>query len=190
MRVKGIFRPADYPPGPDGKPDAEIAALFDHLFPGVENPEIDRNHAGIALAAHNPKLALHLAQLSRFLALDTSWCQRADLRELAIQTVNRHYGSDYSFQARLPNARAAGISDALLAELPRWRTSGAFDEEQRLVIEYAQAVVSGDVPAALFSRIVRRYGEKGAIECTTVIAFWSAWAMLINAAGPEPDSGA
>lgn len=185
MRVKGIFKPDD----PPGGADEETAALFASLFPGVEHPEFDMDHCGLAIAAHNPKLALNLAQLSRFIALDTEWCRRADLRELAIQTVNLHFGADYAFRTRIPAAGAAGIGPDMLAALPFWRTSILFDDAQRLVIEYSHAVVSGDVPAALFRRVVKAYGEKGAVECTTVIAFWSFWAMLLNAAGPGLDDG-
>jgi 4-carboxymuconolactone decarboxylase len=183
MRVKGMFKPGDYPADVDAATGQEIAALFDYLFPGVEHPEIDDSHSGIAIAAQNPQLALKLAQLSRFIALDTAWCKRADLRELAIQTVNLHFRSDFSFRARLPNAKAAGIGADLLAALPEWRTSDLFDEEQRLVVEYTQAVVSGSVSDALFERVVAAYGEKGAVEFTTVVGFWSFWAMLLNAAG-------
>lgn len=188
MRVKGVFKPGDYPGAPDASTKKEVAELFDYLCPGSDNPQIDLNHAGIAITAQNPMLALSLAKLSRFIAVETAWCQRHDLRELAIQTLNLHFKSDFSFQARLPNARAAGVGADLLAALPYWRTTSLFNEEQRLVIEYTNAVVSGDVPAELFQRVVDEYGEKGAIEFTTLVAFWSAWAMIINAARPEFES--
>lgn len=180
MRVKGIFRPSDYPGNP-----AEAEALFAALCPGMSDPQIDRDHAGLAIAAHQPRLALLLSQLSRFLALDTGWGQRADLRELAIQTVNLHFGCGYGFAARMRPADAAWLSAEMLAALPFWRHSPLFDAEQRLVIEYAHAVASGDVPAPLFARIRDAYGERGAVECTSIIALWSFWAMMLNAMGPD-----
>ena len=86
----------------------------------------------------------------------------------------------------MPNAHAAGITDAHLSALREWHTSDLFSEEQRLVIEYANVVVTGAVPAELFARVVAQYGETGTVEFTTIVAFWSAWAMIINAAHPEP----
>lgn len=189
MRVNGIFKPSDHPGNADGA-NKEVAELFAYLAPGASNPEIDTAHSGIAVTALNPTMALKMAQLSRFLALETSWCQRADLRELALQTLNLHFKSDFSFQARLPAAKAAGISADLLAALPYWRKTSLFDEEQRLVIEYTNAVVTGDVPAELFQRVVAAFGEQGTIEFTTVVGFWSCWAMIINAAEPRFDSAA
>jgi 4-carboxymuconolactone decarboxylase len=189
-RITAVYRPADHPARADPAVQAGLEELFGYLFPGKPDPEIPRDHAGIAIAAQNPRLALKLAQLSRFIALETGWCERADLRELAIATLNRKFRSDFSFQARLHHARAAGLSEAQLAALPDGAASGLFDDEQRLVIDYTLAVVAGDVPEALFARVVAAYGEAGAVEFTTVVGFWSFWAMLINAVRPSFDAEA
>jgi len=185
MRVTGVFRPGDYPGEPDATTQDEVAALFARLFPGAADPGFDANHAGMAVAALSPKLALGLAGLSRQIALDLPWCARADLRELVVQAVNLHFGAAYSFRARIAGARAAGVSEAQLDALREWRTSDLFDEEQRLVIDYALATVSGSVPDPLFARVKARYGERGAVELTTVAAFFAFWAMLLNATAPD-----
>lgn len=184
-RVTPVYKPSDYPGTPDEQTQADLAELFGHMFPGVENPEIDRPHAGVAIAALNPKLALQLSKLSGFAALQLGWSQRADLREVAIQTVNLHFKSGFSAQSRFRAWEAVGLGKDQLAALPYWKTTNLFDEEQRLVIEYALAVVGGDVPEALFARVAARFGEKGAVECTVVIGIWSMWAMLLNAVQPR-----
>jgi alkylhydroperoxidase family enzyme len=186
-RVTAVYRPSDYPGTPDAETEAGLAALFGHMFPGVAAPEIDRSHAGVAIAALNPTLALMLSKLSGFAALEMGWSKRADLREIAIQAVNLHFQSHYSAQSRFKAWQAVGLSLEQLAALAYWRTTDLFDEEQRLVIEYALAVVSGSVPEPLFAQITARFGEKGAVECTAVIGLWSMWAMLINAAQPSFD---
>jgi alkylhydroperoxidase family enzyme len=183
-RVTAVRRPSDYPGTPDEQTRADLAELFGHMFPGVENPEIDGPHTGMAIAALNPKLALHLTKLSGYAALQLGWSRRADLREIAIQTVNLHFKSAFSAQSRFKAWEAVGLGKDQLAALPYWQTTDLFDDEQRLVIEYALAVVSGDVPEALFARVADRFGEKGAVECTAVIGIWSMWAMLLNATVP------
>ncbi|MDG2005418.1 MAG: hypothetical protein P8J20_19010, partial [Novosphingobium sp.] len=97
------------------------------------------------------------------------------------QAVNLHFKSSFSFETRLANAEATGIGMERLAALPYWRTSSLFDEEQRLVLEYVDAVVTGEVPDALFDTVKARYGEKGTVEFTALIGTFSLWAMLINA---------
>lgn len=184
-RIKPVFRPSDYPGTPDEQTRADLAAFFDHVAPGAADPEIDKGHTGMAIAAHNPRFALNFARLTRSVVLDLGWSKRADLFELAVQAVNLHFKSDFSFASRLGKAESSGLGLERLAALPYWRTSSLFDEEQRLVVEYVEAVVSGDVPDDVFDRVVARWGESGAVEFTAVVSTFSAWAMLINAAKPR-----
>ncbi|MDR2858555.1 MAG: hypothetical protein LBV50_12030 [Novosphingobium sp.] len=186
-RVTAVYQPGDYPGTPDEQTRTDLAELFGHMFPGVENPEIDRPHAGVAIAALNPGLALQLSRLSGYAALKLGWSQRADLREIAIQAVNLHFKSGFSAQSRFTAWEAAGLRMEQLAALPYWRTTNQFDDEQRLIVEYALAVVSGEVPEELFARVIAQHGQKGAVECTAVIGIWSMWAMLLNATQPRFD---
>jgi 4-carboxymuconolactone decarboxylase len=180
-RVNPIFRPQDCPEGADDATRQAIAEFFEQLFPGNASPEINTGHTGLALAAHSPKFAGNLSRLTRSVVLETGWTERRDLPELAVQAVNLHFSSAFSFETRMGNAEATGLGMERLAALPCWRASTLFDEEQRLVLEYVAAVVSGDVPGELFDRVKARYGEKGAVELTALVGTFSLWAMLINA---------
>lgn len=181
-RVPYIFRPEDYPGNPDAETREGLADLFGHLFPGDSKGE---PHAGYAVLAHSPRLALAVAKMTDCIIGEIGWSQRRDLRELAVQTLNYHYKCDFSFQAHLNFARLSGISLEQQAAIPYWRTSGLFDAEQKLVIEYTLACIVGDVPEELFGRVVAQYGEQGAIEFTMTVAWWASWAMLLNATRPE-----
>lgn len=181
-RVGYVFRPEDYPGNPDDETKRDLAELFEHLFPGGQQGE---PHAGYAILAQSPRLALNIARMSDCILGEIGWTERRDLRELAVQALNHHYKCDFSFQAHLSLASLSGISLEQQAAIPYWRTSSLFDDEQRLVIEYTLACVSGDVPEELFARVVARFGEKGAVEFTVTVGWWALWAMLLNATGPE-----
>lgn len=182
MRVTLVRTPGDHP-SPDAAVQRDVAALFAALFPGNPAPEFNQAHTLMAVLAQSPRVALPAARLSAAVILDSAWGQRANLRELAFQTLGRHFGDAFSTEARRPDAEAAGLSSEQLAAIPEWRGSDLFDDEQRLVIEYTEAVVIGSVPPQLFARVVAYYGEREAVECTTAIAFWSFWAMIAGAAG-------
>ena len=184
-RVKPVFRPADHPGTANAETREALAELFAFLAPNASEPEIDKAHSGMAIAAQNPRLALHLARLTTFIALQTSWSRRPELVELAVQAVNLHFRSAFSFEARLPRAESSGLGLNRLAAIPYWRTSRLFDAEQSLVLEYVEAVVSGEVPESLFAAIRDTYGEPAVVELTTLIGCFSMWAMLINATAPE-----
>jgi alkylhydroperoxidase family enzyme len=164
----------------------DVAELADQLFRGKPNARFEGATLGWALlTTQSPRLTLLVKRLTEYIALEMPWCSRRDLRELAIQTVNFHFACAFSFQSHLVHSKAAGLSAEALAAIPHWRTTNLFTVEQRLVIEYALAVTSGDVSDELFSRVVQAFGERGAIECTTVIAHWSFWAMFLNAFRPQ-----
>ena len=181
-RVKLVRRPGDHPDAAERDAEAE---LFETLFAGKADPQIDDNHLALAALAQNPRLALKASQLSGFLLLETAWGRRAAVRELAMQVVNRRLGCDYGAATRVGPAKAAGLSEVQLAAIADWRASDLFDDEQRLVIEYAETAVAGPIPDEIFSRLVAHYGEQEAVECTAVIGLWSFWATIANATRPE-----
>lgn len=189
-RVHGLFKPSDYPGVPDESTKRDIDALFKHMFPQAENPEIPGSAAAFAIAARNPKLGLLLVKLSDYFVGEMPWSsRRKDMKQLAIQTLNYHFKCDLSFQSHIKSAQRDGVSLELQALIPLWRTANVFDEEQKLVIEYTLAVVNGEVSDELFSRVLKKYGEQETIEFTAAVAWWSFWAMLINATGTKYDFG-
>jgi alkylhydroperoxidase family enzyme len=189
-RVKLVYKPSDYPGTPDEVTKTALTELFDHMFPGQPDPEIPGKSGAFATVTQNPQLALLLVKLSDYMVGKMPWTsQRLPLRQLMIQTVNLHFKCDFNFQSHFRPAQAAGIRLEQQACIPVWRTSNVFNEEQRLVIEYTLAAVSGDVSDELFSRVLKRYGEKEALEFTVAVAWWSFWAMIANATRTDFDFG-
>ncbi len=190
-RITHIMKPADLPGNPDAESKAAIEALFEHLFPGyasvpdAEKPDLGGAKSGWAMVAHSPELAMKIGALSSYVVKEMPFTvARKDIRELAVQTLNLHFKCTSSFEAHVPVAESVGIPVKLQAAIPYWQTSTFFTDEQRLVIEYTQSVVTGDVPEALFARVVAAYGERGALEFTVAIANWSFWAMILGATKP------
>ncbi len=189
-RVTLVSTPDAYPGSPDAETKKDVAALFKHMFPHAEAPEIPGSSAVFAVIAQNPKLSLLLVKVSDYILGEMPFTHgRADLRECAVQALCYHFKCDFNFTAHLGGAKRAGITVEQQAHIPFWKTTNVFTEEQRLVIEYTYAVVAGDVPEELFARVVQQFGEKIAIECTVAIAWWSFWCMIANATRPQFDFG-
>lgn len=193
-RVKAIQLQSDYPGTPDEATKKDLRELFEDVgghYPEPEGLAITGAHGGIGIVAHNPRFARQLLEAVHRLVDEDSWAgQYTELRELAVQVVNLYHKCDLSFQAHLTVAQTAGISLEQQAALPYWRTAAhMYSEHQRLVIEYANAVLSGEVSDELFSRVVKQFGEKGAVECTSTVAMFSCWAMILTATGTHFDFG-
>jgi AhpD family alkylhydroperoxidase len=65
-------------------------------------------------------------------------------------------------------SRHSGVTERQLAELPRFRESDAFDEDEKLVLEYAEGVsrTPVDVPDEVFERMRARFDEAQIVELT------------------------
>lgn len=187
-RLNLVLTPSDFPGAPSQATAADLDELFADMFPGNPDPRIDNSHLAMGVLARDPRLAIHFLHTTRHIAKVLPWVsQRPELRELAIQSLNLHFNSEYSFRVRIPYWTGAGLSLELLDQLPNWRSSSDFSQEQRLVIAYTLSVVAGDVPTILWDQVVDQYGEQGALEFTIAVGWWSFWAMLVNATGIQHD---
>jgi len=66
-----------------------------------------------------------------------------------------------------------GVSDAKLADLPRFRESPHYDAAERAALDYAEAVTLSDrqVDDALFARLREHFDDDAIVELTGMVAF-------------------
>jgi alkylhydroperoxidase family enzyme len=120
---------------------------------------------------------------------DFLWSLRDDcatpraLREVAILRVAVRHSSGYEWIHHASMARAAGVSDQVVAGIGRWRDEPALTADQRLVLELADAVCDGDVPPGLAARAVERFAAEGYVELTVTIATYVMVARVLDALG-------
>lgn len=74
-----------------------------------------------------------------------------------------------------------GVTEQQLLELPRYRTSSAFDDVERLVIDLAveMAKTPAEIPDNLIARLRARFDEPQLIELTATIA-WENFLSRFN----------
>jgi alkylhydroperoxidase family enzyme len=184
-RMKMVRRPEDCVGAPQ-----DVQELFDLLFPQGGPRELRGGQQGWGLVAgQGPRAAITVIQLTRLIAAGPFLSARPDLREIAIQTVNMHFRCEFSYRSHLAYLSKVGLSLDTVAALPYWRTSNLFNREQKLVIAYTLAVLSGDVPDTLHHEVVGLFGQQGVGELAFAVAHWSFWAMFLNAAQLDIDCG-
>ena len=111
----------------------------------------------------------------------------ADLRELMILRVAVLNGAAFEFDAHVPHARQAGVSDAKIAALCANADSGnpgstVFDDDERLVLELTDAMTRNvTVPQAVMDRICARFDARGVVEVVTTIAAYNMVSRLLVA---------
>lgn len=154
----------------------EQRAVYDQIISGPRRTLVGPLRA----ALHNPVLADRWQKFGQVLRFETSLPTR--LTELAILVTARRWNSDLEWAIHAKDAAQAGLSDDI-AEAVRTGSAPQFGEdvEARDIYQFAQEIVQkGDVSSEIYTAIVDRWDEVGAVELTAVIGYYSLVAMTLN----------
>ena len=124
----------------------------------------------LELYAHAPRLLIGYGMLEGATAkLDRVDERLKVLAELKAATLT---SCEYCIDIGSQIARRAGVSEQQLLALPRYRDSDAFDDLEKLVLDYAVGVSSTPVavPDELFAKLRACFDEAQLVELTNVIA--------------------
>jgi AhpD family alkylhydroperoxidase len=129
---------------------------------------------------HSPPIA------EGWLKLFTAIRQKGKLpgryRELAILRVALVNGAQYEYQAHVPFALREGMSQAQLDALEGWRDSPAFDERERSVLAYTDAMTREiRVPDAVFNELRQHFDDRELVELTTTIGGYNLVSRFLEA---------
>jgi alkylhydroperoxidase family enzyme len=183
--------------GPAATETASVSRL--PALPDPSNPYLKEMFAKIRAAGGQP-LNIHLVQgFAPKLAkarLDLAYALRYDvatpaaLRELAILRTGQILNSTYELDQHVPIARACGITDTQIAALPDCRASALFDERQRALLAYTDAVDEhgGDVDDATYEAFAKQFSPQEIVELTIAIVTYYGTGQLTKALKVRPES--
>jgi 4-carboxymuconolactone decarboxylase len=133
-----------------------------------KNP--DRAIEPLEIYAHQPRLLFGYGMLEDATARLHRVPKRLKvLAELKAATLSH---CEYCIDIGSQVARRAGITEEELLALPSYRDSGAFDELELLVIDYAVGMSSTpvDVPDELFAKLREHFDDEQLVELTNIVA--------------------
>jgi alkylhydroperoxidase family enzyme len=120
------------------------------------------HHSGVMLAAG----AMEMTVAKRWNALDPH------LRWLAIQATSAEIGCSWCIDFGYYEAMQDGVDPRKVRDVPRWRDSDAYDERERIVLEYAQAATA--TPVVISDELSARLNEHFSAEEIVELAAWVA----------------
>ena len=98
----------------------------------------------------------------------------ADLRELMILRVAVVNRAPYEFDAHVPHAQKAGVSDAKIAAVRETVIGSVFSESEAMVLELADTMTRNiDVPEALMDRLKAKFDARGVVETVATVAAYN-----------------
>lgn len=157
-------------------PDADpvVAEMFRSLV--SSNARILNVHRTLA---HAPHVLKGWGGLSRSLRHDSTLDRK--LVELAIMRQSQLMHSEYEWHVHRAMCRTIGIPDEKIEQLESWRESPVYDDLERLVLRYTEAVCSGRrVDDALFAEVSSQLSTRGVLELTATIAYFIGTTYLLN----------
>lgn len=135
---------------------------------------------------HSPPVA---AGWLRYLSSIRVECQlRGDLRELAVMRVAVINGAAYEADLHRPIALREGLSAEQISALRDWERSELFDEAQRAVLAYVDAMTRNvHVPEPIFRAVRDTLDNRELVELTATVAAYNMVSRFLEALGIDVD---
>lgn len=104
------------------------------------------------------------------------------LRELVIMRVAVLNGAPYEADQHKPIALKLGVTQAQLDALDGWDKSNAFDDTQRAVLAYTDAMTKSiQVPDDVFAAVRKLFKDNELVELTATIAAYNMVSRFLEA---------
>jgi alkylhydroperoxidase family enzyme len=111
------------------------------------------------------------------------------LRELGQTRAGWLRGSQFVFSQHCKSCRTLGMTEEKISAIPTWSTSAHFDDVERVVLAYTDAMVAGDgrVPDDLFAQLREHLSDEQILELTYITAMYEMHAIICRALRLEYD---
>ena len=111
------------------------------------------------------------------------------LRELGQAWAGYAVGSQFVFSQHCKSLRGLGESEERIAAIPVWQTAACFDPRERLVLAYADRLVThrGRVPDAMFAQLKAAFDDEEILELTYITCLYDMHAVMSKALRTEWD---
>ena len=110
------------------------------------------------------------------------------MRSLIIVRVSQLNGCSFCIDLNTSVLLERGLAVEKVQDLHRWRESFLFSDEEKVLLDYAEAVTNskGDIGGHIKSQMVQHFTDKELVEITALIAFQNMSTKVNNAFGIDP----
>jgi 4-carboxymuconolactone decarboxylase len=132
-----------------------------------------------SLLAHMPEMAQRLEALRLYLRDEASLSQK--LQELVMISVAAEMGCAFIWYAHAAPARKAGVRDSIVDGIREKRALSDLDPEEHVVVNFTRELLqTRKVSRATFDAATARFGQRGTMTLTNLIACYSVLAYNMN----------
>ena len=132
-----------------------------------------------SLLLHMPEVAQRVEALRTYLRDEASLSQK--LQELVMISVAREMGCAFIWYAHAAPARQAGIRDDIVDNIRERRPLTNLDPEEQIVVDFTRELLQNrKVSRATFDAATAKFGQRGVMTLTTLIATYAVLAYTMN----------
>src|SRR5581483_6408300 len=144
----------------------------------------DRHHEAFGPfvpLSRSPRLMMHASKMGQFLRYGSSLPR--DVSEFAILLQSRRWSQPYEWYVHAPDAKRAGISDAIVEAIAGGRPLGPLPERLQVVYDFCTELNDRHaVSDATYAKTVAMFGEQGMMDLVGVNGYYALIAMVLNVA--------
>ena len=156
---------------------SEQRDVHDEIVSGVRGRLVGPLRAVI----HSPDLARRWSRLGEYLRFST--CLPKKLNELAIIVTGRRWNSQLEFHHPCRGRRGSGTRSVCIEAIRLGEAPMFADDAEAEVYEFArQLQQTGRVDAPVHAAVTARWGERGVVELTGVIGYYTMVSMTAERA--------
>ena len=167
---------------------ARIALVTRGAVPANEHAAYDAFAAGrggepkigpYSIIAHMPEMAQRLEALRTYIRAEASLPQK--LQELVMITVARDMNCAFIWHAHAAAARQAGVRDDIVDDTREKRALTDLTPEEQAVVTFTRELLQNrKVSRAAFDATTARFGQRGVMTLTNLIACYAVLAYNMN----------
>ena len=128
---------------------------------------------------NSPGLADHAHKLGAHVRFGTDFSPR--LTEIAILVTARYWTAQFEWQAHARLARQAGLADEVIAAIAERRTPAVQRPRRAARLCFCSSFYRNHgVDDGLFETVKQRFGERGLVDLTGLIGYYSFVSVTLN----------
>lgn len=130
---------------------------------------------------HSPELFEKVSGISNYMRFDCALPVK--LREFGILVTARYWDAEYSWNAHVDKARAAGISDDIIEALAAKKKPDFKADDERVYYTFAmEALENHFVSEKTFNEARAIFGEKALVDLIGSVGYFSMLQICLNSA--------
>ena len=137
---------------------------------------------------HSPDLMDKVSPLSNYFRFDCNLPVK--LREFGICVTARYWDAQYSWNAHVDKARAAGVPDEVIRDLAAGKKPSFTNDDERIYYTFAMEVLQNHfVSEKTFNEARQHFGEKALVDLIGSVGYFSMLQICLNASETDLQPG-